>query len=321
MYTSSSDLSFTDTTSLLFQFPFEFNIHKITLAWEKSAEGNFTPESDYTVNYLTDTNRFFELQQERNWFYTQAPFYDFFDKELSAKANSDYSSKYSAEYSRKLFNSTKDLLIPYSLKFDFARNIQKEDTIGDLYQFKTSLANMSLNNFGSNGRLKLFSWFKQDELYSSLSGIVKLSPDLLENTSFQLTWYIQSLLFITDKAFLTTALDLSLDTDGIWLTRGTLVYTRPSKDCLSYELIRLFAPSFTRDKVEILRKNSVNIEIGQSESYFHQKYEIIHNAELSFLKYFSLTTGLSFSYTQTQNSANTINTLIFTGTVGAKAEF
>ena len=321
LYTSSSDLSFTDTTSLLFQFPFEFSIHKITLAWEKSAEGNFTPESDYTVNYLTDTNRFFELQQERNWFYTQAPFYDFFDKELSAKANSDYSSKYSAEYSRKLFNSTKDLLIPYSLKFDFARNIQKEDTIGDLYQFKTSLANMSLNNFGSNGRLKLFSWFKQDELYSSLSGIVKLPPDLLENTNFQLTWYIQSLLFITDKAFLTTALDLSLDTDGIWLTRGTLVYTRPSKDCLSYELIRLFAPSFTRDKVEILRKNSVNIELGQSESYFHQKYEIIHNAELSFLKYFSLTTGLSFSYTQTQNSANTINTLIFTGTVGAKAEF
>ncbi|MCR4579362.1 MAG: DNA polymerase IV [Treponema sp.] len=320
LYTSSSETAFTDTSSLQFSLPLSFGIHKISLDLERNAEGYKLYDSSQG-SYITDTEEFFSLQKDRSWFYQQAPFYDLFDKNLPEKITADYTSKYQASYSRKLFNSINDLWVPSAANLIVSRNIEKEDSTSQLYQFKATISNMALNNFGSQGRLHLLKWFKQDEIYSSLNAIVKLPPDLLENISFQLDYYIQALLYISDKAYLTSALELSFETDGSWLTRGTFIYTRPSNDCLSYLIGRLIFPSLTQKNPGIIRKNSLNIDISKSSSAFNQQFDFTHSAELNFLKYFTINTGIGCSYTRISTSSSTSNNLSLTASIGAKAEF
>ena len=322
LYNSSSQSQFTDTTLLKFTLPFSIGIHKISISTEKSAEGNsFNYPLEEPSSYLEDCELFYQLHGERSWFYSSLPIYDLFDKELPSTITADYKTKYQAEYSRKLFNSLQDIWVPSSLKLTLSRNINAEQNSSDLYQIKTVVSNMSINNFGSQGRLKLFPWFKQDELYSSLTGILKLPQDLKENTSWLLSFYLQALLYISQKAFITSAVDLSLENSGDWLTRMTLIYTRPGKDCLIFETARLFAPRLEKSKVNIIRKNSLNVEIGSKDSFFHQKYELTHYAEMNFLKYFSITSSLGLAYSSTNQNTAVINLLNLTASLGVKAEF
>ncbi|MBR1640551.1 MAG: DNA polymerase IV [Treponema sp.] len=316
-----SDSSIQDTTKLDFSLPIKTGIHTITFESERKAEGAFYPYSEENSSYFSDSENLFKIQMDRLWFYTAIPLYDLFDNELIKKVTADYSSKYQANYSRKLFNDTKDIFIPSSLQLAVSRNIEKEDSISDLYQFKTVLSHLSLNNFGSKGKLGLFSFFTQDELYSSLTGIVKMPADLRENTSFQIVWYLQTLLYINEKSYITAASDFSIENDGAWLARGTFIYTRPSKDCLSYAAARLFFKSLSADKVSITRKNSLNLEYGKSDGTFTQKYDFTHSAEMAFLQYFSITTGFSLSYSRSNDGSSASNLIGINATLGAKAQF
>ncbi len=318
---ADTSLSLTDKTSLKFALPFATKFQTISFSMEKAAEGATYPyAATAQSSYLTDTEELFALQNKRLWFYEQAPFYDFFDQQLADKINANYTSKYELQYNRKLLNSVKDLWLPSSVKFSASRIIEKSDSSGDLYQFKSTVTNTALNMFGKNGRLSLFTWFNQDELYTSFSGIVKVPLDIPENTSYQLSCYLQELFYITSKAYITSALEVSFETDKAWLTRGTFIYTRPSKDCLFYALTRLFKPTLSTDKVSVARKDSLNLELASSDNTFKQKYEYKHSADFTLLQYFTITTGLGLSYTR---SHGTISTNIFAidATIGAKAEF
>lgn len=313
----NTDLSqFTDTDNILLKLPFNFKSQSLTFSIDRNAAStNYLYSGN---NYINDSQELFNLQSKRSFIYTQIPFYELFQQDLKEKMDCQYASKYQISYKRKLFNNKKDLFIPSNASFAVIRNINNESNYADLYQFKFVTTNTSINNFGSLSRDKKFNWFKQEEIISNLTGLLKVPLDLPENTSFQITAYLQVLFMITDQARLTSALDASLSTDFDWSGHTSLIYSRPGKSSFITELVKLIIPSAKNVKFKISRKDIFNFELSQTDKVLSQKYSLSHNMDFSFLEYFTITSGIAGSLNLIEDSTNSLSLSL---SIGAKAEF
>ncbi len=315
-YQNSTSKVFTDTSNLILKLPFSFYTQSLTFTIDRKAGGSnylYTGE-----NYLIDSQELFLLQSKRSYLYTEIPFYELFEQNLKNKISDQYAGKYQLEYKRKLFNNMNDLFIPSKASFAVIRDINNQAKYSDLYQFKTVITNTSLNNFGSNSRGKYFKWFKQEEVITNLTGLVKVPLDLPENTSFQLTAYLQILFMISDQARLTSAFDASISTDLDWSGHTSFIYARPGKTSFITELAKWIIPPARSINFAITRKNNLNIEVSRTNKILSQKYNLSHNMDFTFLDYFTITSGIGGSLALTEGSASSLSLTI---SIGAKAEF
>ncbi len=315
-YSNSKESIFKDSGDLTLSLPFTFKANNLSFTLGRKAGGSQNVNTGGT--YISDSQALFDLQKNRTELYTSIPFYELFDKNLAKQICDDYAAKYEFSYKRRLFNNMKDLYIPSVASFALVRQFNNDAKYSDLYQIKTVITNNSLNNFGSNSLGKYFFWFKQEEIISNITGIIKIPTDLPENTTYQLTAYLQILFFIANKARLTTAFDASFETDLTWATHASLIYSRPGKSSLITEFAKIIIPPAKNQTFEITRKDSLNIEISKSDSSANQKYNYQHSVDFGFLQYFTVTTGLGASFTYTENSTSSLG---FTATIGGKAEF
>ena len=211
-----------------------------------------------------------------------------------------------------------DLFIPSKASFAVIRDINNQAKYSDLYQFKTVITNTSLNNFGSNSRGKYFKWFRQEEVITNLTGLVKVPLDLPENTNFQLTAYLQILFLISDQARLTSAFDASISTDLDWSGHTSFIYAHQGKTSFITELAKWIIPPARSINFAITRKNNLNIEVSRTNKILSQKYSLSHNMDFTFLDYFTITSGIGGSLALTEGSASSLSLTI---SIGAKAEF
>ena len=211
-----------------------------------------------------------------------------------------------------------DLFIPSKASFAVIRDINNQAKYSDIYQFKTVITNTSLNNFGSNSRGKYFKWFRQEEVITNLTGLVKVPLDLPENSSFQLTAYLQLLFLISDQARLTSAFDASISTDLDWSGHTSFIYAHQGKTSFITELAKWIIPPARSINFAITRKNNLNIEVSRTNKILSQKYSLSHNMDFTFLDYFTITSGIGGSLALTEGSASSLSLTI---SIGAKAEF
>ncbi|MCR5189458.1 MAG: DNA polymerase IV [Treponema sp.] len=315
-YQNSDQKVFTDTGSLILKLPFNFDSQSLTFSIERNAGAtNYL----YTgSSYLIDSQELFLLQEKRAYLYTEIPFYELFEQDLKNKITGQYAGKYQLSYKRQLFNNIKDLFLPANASLSVIRNINNQENYSDLYQFKTVITNTSLNNFGSLSKGKYFTWFKHEEIITNLTGLLKVPVDLPENTSFQLTAYLQILFMIKDNARLTTALDASISTDLDWSGHGSLIYTRPGKSSFITDLVKWLIAPAREVNFKITRKDILNIEISRASNKLSQKYSISHNMDFSFLDYFTITSGIGAGLNLIEGSSNSLSLNL---SIGAKAEF
>lgn len=317
-YKNSISSDFTDKEFLKLSLPFAFKNNTLIFNISRTGSGTSIQNLTSDQNYISDLRQLFSTQSERSWFYSSIPFYELFDKTQINKITADYSAKYETIYKRKLFNSYKDLYIPSQASFSVSRDIKSTALISDLYQIKTTVTNTSVNNFGNKSKDKIFEWFNQEELITSLTGIVKIPTDIKENTTYQLTAYVQLLLFITDYSTLSTAFDFSFETNKNWSTHMTLIYARPSNTSLTGDLINFFLKDSNKIAFEIKRKELVNIELKDFNNQLRQTYSYKHSVELKFLKNYSISTGIGGSFIYVQDNTNTLSLDL---SVGAKISF
>ncbi len=315
-------LLYSDKEQLKLSIPFTGNKKAFSFEISRNGGGNHTPE--YGGTYLTDTQRLFNLQNERLWFYTQLPFYELFNQHILADLpqNSSYSTKYEANFRRTLYNSLKDLYIPSAITFAVNRELKKTLPESDLYQFKAVITNNSINNFGSNSLNKRFLWFKQEELTSNLSAILKLPAEDPQNYKLKIQCFSQLLLYISEKSNLTEVFNFSIENTADWNLRDSVAYTRPSQKSLLAELLRRFIPAAQttsgKSNFSISRKDSFTFEIGELEKNLYQKYEYEHTVSVAFMEYYSFFAGLDTSLLLNQKKADHLN---ITLNLGAKVEF
>ena len=316
VYKNTLESSLTDLTKLSLCLPVTFSNNSLSFTLSRTG-GNINNVAS-GGSYITDANTVFNLQQNRTWLYSSIPFYELFQKSLKENISADYSTKYEFAYKRKLSNSFKDLYIPSSASFGITRSVLNTNSYSDVYQFKAVLTNTSLNNFGSDSIKQLFTWFKQEEIISSITGIIKLPADLPENITYNITAYIQTAFMIAENTRLTAAADFSLETNLDWAAHYTMIYSRPGTTSFITSLINYFNSSENKTNFIITRKESSNIELSSTDRILKQKYNYLHSMDFSFNKYFTVTTGIGAGFTNVQNS---VSSMLIDYSIGGKAEF
>lgn len=305
LYENINSPLFTDKAAFNTSVPININDHFIRINLSKT--GGDT--SDFSIKssnntYFSDLQYLFELQHKRNWFYETIPFYELFDQNMSSKINGNYSAKYELIYSKRLFNSFKDLYIPSSASFAIIRDIKTKDKFSDSYQLKITIANNSINNFGKNSEKQIFKWFNQEEISSGITAIVKIPVDKPENTTFNLSSYMQLLIMIKENSIINSFFDLSIETNLNWHTKGTIFYSRPGKNCLMSAIASFFSEKVNEIDFDILRKDSFTYSIGTNNKINRQQYDYNHSVEMSFLNYFTITNGIGLTVTYVENSSS-----------------
>ena len=310
---------FTDKEYLQLLLPFSKEKISFTFEHSRTAGGSCKTNSiNDTTNYASDTEKLFALQNERDWFYTSIPVYELFDTSLSEKVKSSYAAKYEGSFRRSLYNSIKDLYIPSSVSLAISREIKNQKPETDLYQIKTVITNNSINNFGSQSISKIFDWFQQEELVTSLTTIVKIPSEEPSNFRLKLQGFGQLLLFIKEKTLLTEQLDFALENTADWNLRDTLAYTRPSQTSLLTGLITLLSPETKISSLSISRKDSFTLELGRNSAILQQKYSLNHTVGIDFLSHYNVNAGIGGSLTLNQEKADSLSINL---SIGAKAEF
>ena len=291
---------------------------KKSLSFEIARTGGGTQETDWGGDYASDTEKLTALQKDRDWFYTSIPFYELFDMQLQEKVDGGYAAKYEGIFRRSLYNSKKDLYIPSSLTLGLTREITQKNPEADVYQIKAVVSNNSVNNFGSNSADKIFSWFQQEELATSLTAILKLPAEDPENYKLKIQTFAQLLLFIREKTILTEQFDFAIETTADWNARNTLAYSRPSNTSLLTAVLKLLSPDAYLSGLSISRKDSFTAEIGKTNTVLKQKYSYNHTVGIDFLEYYNLNAGIGGTLILNQKTADSLSINV---SIGAKAEF
>jgi len=319
---NSPGILFSDKEQLKLTIPYIGNKKTFSFEISRTGGGTQTPESGGT--YITDSQKLFATQNERSWFYSQIPFYELFDQQIAYKLpqNANYSAKYEGNFRRSLYNSMKDLYIPSAVTLAVDREIKNGSQEVDLYQIKAVITNNSINNFGSNSLNKSFLWFRQEELTTSLSTVLKLPVNDLNNYKLKIQTFSQLLLYITDKSNITEVFNFAIDNTVDWNVRESLAYTRPSQKSLITELIRHFGTIINAEVknsiFSVSRKDSMTFEIGKLETNFYQKYEYDHTVSVDFMEYYNIYAGLGGKLILNKEKADQLNLSL---TLGAKVQF
>ena len=309
---------FADKEFLQLQLP--FTINKKSFSFDISRTGGAKDNIRAGGNYKEDISRLFDLQRDRDWFYTSIPFYELFEKNLNEKISQSaaYAAKYEGNFRRSLYNSKLDIIVPSALTLSLSREINRQPPEADLYQIKCILTNNSVNNFGSQSAGKHFSWFTQEELTTSLTAKMKIPAEDIENYKLYIQTYAQLLLFLTEKSILTEQINFEIENTADWNIKNTISYSRPSQTSLITGLALLLIPDSEKKDFTITRNDSFTAEAGKVETELRQKYSYNHTVGIDFLEYYNVNAGLGGSLTLNQNTADKIN---ITLTLGAKAEF
>ena len=313
---TTSAILFTDKEYMQLLLP--FTMEKKAISFEIARTGGGTQKTEWGGTYASDSEKLYSLQKDREWFYTSIPFYELFDIQLQEKIKGNYAAKYEGIFRRSLYNSKKDLYVPSSLTLALTREIKQQTSEADVYQIKAVVTNNSINNFGSSSTDKLFDWFQQEELTTSLTTILKLPAEEPENYKMKIQTFAQLLLFIREKTVLTEQLDFSIETTKDWNIRDTLAYTRPSETSLLTAVIKLFSPDTQISGLAISRKDCFTAELGQTNALLQQKYSYNHTVGIDFLEYYNVNAGIGGTLVLNQKTADSLSINI---SVGAKAEF
>lgn len=314
-YCSFIQTKYLDSQQINFALPISFFNNTLSFTHTRIASGETLFS---TTSYLSDTKHLFETQKERSYLYTSIPFYELFDSTLPQNVTQNFSAKYEILYQRPLFNNIKDVYIPSSASFAVIRDIKSLDNTKDLYQYKTVITNTSLNNFGFDSLNQFFKWFKQEEIISSITGIVKVPTDSLEQTTYLVSGYLQSLFYINDNATLTTALDASFETDNTWSTHETFIYNRKSNVSFIKSFAQFLIPYLQSIDFTISRKDILNIQLSKNDNKLKQNYAIEHSVDHKFLKNYCVSTGLGGTFSYVEDLANNLEIHI---KLGFSAEF
>ncbi|HBG36965.1 MAG TPA: hypothetical protein DDW88_07875, partial [Treponema sp.] len=207
------------------QFSLPFKIQDIDFSFQHKKYFRVQEKDFISLNYEEDLEGYFQRLSEAKTFYTSLLFLDLFPSYINANdiwhnrtkgnlENQELSTSYGFQVKRKLYLNPMDIIVPASFDFSLERNIFVLDQIQskDNFYYLTKLSYTSFNNFGLFGSKKLFSWFEQDELFSSLQCKIKHNLDS-NNVAYAIRFFEQVNIYISEDNTLFENLDMSFDSE------------------------------------------------------------------------------------------------------------
>lgn len=335
-YKSSTSVLYTDATTITTTIPFKIGRHTFSLSWEK--EGGGVQSTSSGGDYATDIETLSDTLASRDWFFHACPFYDLFSTKLSDAVLADtsmdedstdslyYASEYSTSWKRPIFSGIQDLWIPSSAEFKLERDIRTAYSVSDIYQFKSTLGYTAFNIFGTESRLKLADWYRQDEFIGSSGLTVKIPHDEPSDYSLVLTGYLQSNFYLNDTDVLKLGAEVSFETEDDCSGTFTFVWKRKSVQSPVIGLVQLFKPDLDSRGFVLTRTDSTNAEFSRSTSSSttdstvtkKQSYSFTHLVEAQVTHYVTLDASLAGTYSLTWDSTVSVS---LTASLGGKLQF
>ena len=322
-YAAAPKPAFSDATAATLTVP--FTVRKNNFSFSYAKEGGGSESSSIGGTYGRDWNHLKDALGGRNFYFSAAPFYDFFTPTLPDRMREErrgssvfYASAYEFLWKRAIFMDVRDLLAPSSAGFSARRDIRASDSITDIYQLKLNTIHTAINMFGAKSALAAFRWYDTDEFTLSLVGTARIPASAAEETLYTVSAYGQAALFFSSTDFLKGGAEVRFDSKGNWSTEETLVWKRAGRK----SILKTAAEAALRKKADgitLLRTNSVNLAFAERDKIFTQKYELTHRLDLKMLKYFTLNCILSGAYASADK--NTASRISITATLGGKCEF
>ena len=280
------------------QFSLPFKIQDIDFSFQHKKYFRVQEKDFISLNYEEDLEGYFQRLSEAKTFYTSLLFFDLFPSYINANdiwhnrtkgnlENQELSTSYGFQVKRKLYLNPMDIIVPASFDFSLERNIFVLDQIQskDNLYYLTKLSYTSFNNFGLFGSKKLFSWFEQDELFSSLQCKIKHNLDS-NNVAYAIRFFEQVNIYISEDNTLFENLDMSFDSEKKLSLYFSVSWHRKGKNSFLKPLIESLMKS--EDEIFLLRKNNLsylfekNTEILNTLHGDHE-IEIQPNKNLSFI--------------------------------------
>ena len=333
-YSRGNSINYEDSTGFQFLLPFKINRNSFSLSWKKTSSA--LNETCKGGTYYSDIGHMGGAFMERDYFFKAPAFYDLFSGELADQVmNSTTASKsaqmksyngtYEALFSRQIYASAWDLLIPSGISVSFARDIKVTETVSDTYQAKTELRFSAFDIFGSNGTCPIATWFERDEYISSFIVTLKFPRPQPSDLKQVYTTYIQSNFYINEFKALKTGFQFEYSDQYNWQTKCSLAWRRTTDSSPVISIARVFKPDGDFSRIRITKTDSFNCTWNQynpgtdeSQTKKYQSYEYSHQAEAQVSRFVTLNANIDFGWSCTWDS---ICTAICTLGIGGKLQF
>lgn len=325
-YKSSAKVTFSDSTKSGFIIPFSLAKNNFSFSWKKSTGSTNPVETG--GSYERDAGDLQKSLGEKSYYFAVMPIYDLASTNLAKKVQKTdresnfYTGNYAFNWRRAFFASKYDFFIPISAKLEATRDIRTGDNLTDFYQIKGTVTNTALNIFGRNGSLPILSIFESDEYNSSLSAAVKVPRTEPGDYSYLVSGYFQATFFFTEKNYVKSGFEGSLEGKDDWKAKCTLVWKREAKSSLARGLVSIFSEKAAGGTKKITKTDSLNMAAAKtsSTSSMTKKYSIdyMHETETQVSKFVSLNTDFGLGYSATWDK---IALLSATATLGATIRF
>ncbi len=170
-YRASTTVSRNSQAETTISFPIHFGRSVLTPAWTRNAGTN----RPVTVggNYGTDTNTLFTDIGNMDFYYSTAPVYDLFRKNMAdhirdsqAQDNRTFTNTYRIGWLRSGGSGLSDLWLPQAVDTSISRKTATSadtDNRQDVWESSVSATLTALNIAGTYGIHPVFSWYEQDE--------------------------------------------------------------------------------------------------------------------------------------------------------------
>ncbi|HPM05908.1 MAG TPA: hypothetical protein PLR81_02730, partial [Treponemataceae bacterium] len=280
------------------QFSLPFKIQDIDFSFQHKKYFRVQEKDFISLNYEEDLEGYFQRLSEAKTFYTSLLFLDLFPSYINANdiwhnrtkgnlENQELSTSYGFQVKRKLYLNPMDIIVPASFDFSLERNIFVLDQIQskDNFYYLTKLSYTSFNNFGLFGSKKLFSWFEQDELFSSLQCKIKHNLDT-NNVAYAIRFFEQVNIYISEDNTLFENLDISFDSEKKLSLYFSVSWHRKGKNSFLKPLMENLMKS--ENEFLLLRKNSLSYLFEKNTETLNvlrgdHELEIQPNKNLSFI--------------------------------------
>jgi nucleotidyltransferase/DNA polymerase involved in DNA repair len=325
-YKKTTSVLFNDDISELFTIPFYVNKkNALSLSWKKACGG--VTSTTAGGNYMRDIDSLTNCMEQKTWYFSSFPFYDLFSTRIAQNVLADtamtttssdslyYTGTYTASWKRFFSGTKNDLFLPSTASIAIARDIRTSATISDIYQMKTQVGFMALNIFGTKGSYPVISWFQQDEYTTSFSATLKIPHTDIHNTTTVYTGYIQANFYLNKTDTLKTGFEGSYETIRNWSSKATVILKHSGKLSPIISAVQLLYPLPISEKNNIVRTESLNIGISETETASTTKTTIIkkqsvsiaHLVEIMLTKYVSINGSISGSYDCTWDQIVTLS--------------
>lgn len=170
-YRASTAVSRNSQAETTMSFPVHFGRSVLTPSWTRNAGTNRPVTAG--GNYGTDTNTLFTDIGDMDFYYSTAPFYDLFRKNMAkhirdsqAENSRTFTNTYKIGWLRSSGSSLSNLWLPQAVDTSISRRTSTSadtDNRQDIWESSVSATLTALNIAGEYGIHPVFSWYEQDE--------------------------------------------------------------------------------------------------------------------------------------------------------------